>query len=105
MLVRLSVRLFALSKKFRMSEINNYSTVGGNLQKYSDYIKFLELVGNLKQLKRTGWVLRNVNDPESIAGHMYRMAMIPLLLSKETNVDTEKSIKMGEHSIFFLDVQ
>lgn len=79
-----------------MSEKNFNNAV----TKYKDYIKFLELVGNLKQQKRTGWVMRNVNDPESIAGHMYRMSIMPLLLSKEvgnTSLDTEKSIKMGEN--------
>lgn len=39
------------------------------------FIKQLEL---LKSIKRRGWVLRGVPDPESVADHMYQMAMICL---------------------------
>ncbi|WP_367883306.1 HD domain-containing protein [Thermococcus peptonophilus] len=39
---------------------------------------FVEL-GNLKKLKRTGWVLRGgVSNPESIADHSFRTALITL---------------------------
>lgn len=34
----------------------------------------------LQHTKRTGWVLRDVNDCESISGHMYRMSMMTFLL-------------------------
>ncbi|XP_061391235.1 5'-deoxynucleotidase HDDC2-like [Musca vetustissima] len=40
----------------------------------------MELIGNLKHTKRTGWVLRDVNDCESISGHMYRMSILTFLL-------------------------
>lgn len=55
--------------------------------KYSDYVKFLELVGNLKHMKRTGWVLRNVKDCETISGHMYRMGIMALLLDDSQGLD------------------
>uniref|UniRef100_T1PDD0 5'-deoxynucleotidase HDDC2 n=1 Tax=Musca domestica TaxID=7370 RepID=T1PDD0_MUSDO len=45
-----------------------------------DIIQFMELIGNLKHTKRTGWVLRDVNDCESISGHMYRMSILTFLL-------------------------
>ncbi|XP_023307644.2 uncharacterized protein LOC111689403 [Lucilia cuprina] len=45
-----------------------------------DILQFMELIGNLKHTKRTGWVLRNVNDCESISGHMYRMSILTFLL-------------------------
>ena len=34
---------------------------------------------SLQHLKRTGWVNHGVKDPETVAGHMYRMAMMCFL--------------------------
>jgi 5'-deoxynucleotidase YfbR-like HD superfamily hydrolase len=77
-----------------MSQFSSVSST--NPEKLKDYIKFLKLVGKLKHVKRTGWVLRDVKDPESIASHMYRMSLMPFLLDKDSDIDREKSIKMGE---------
>lgn len=41
-------------------------------------------------MKRTGWVLKNVSDPETIAGHMYRMAMLSFLVDSNENLDKVK---------------
>ncbi|CAG9135213.1 hypothetical protein JYU34_003329 [Plutella xylostella] len=51
----------------------------------SKILEFLELVGRLKHYKRTGWVLCDIDECESIAGHMYRMGMMTFLLTDETN--------------------
>ncbi|XP_061935621.1 5'-deoxynucleotidase HDDC2 [Apis cerana] len=56
--------------------------------------EFMELVGRLKHMKRTGWVLKNVPDPETIAGHMYRMAMFSFLVDNE-NLDKVKIMQMA----------
>ncbi|CAH2102346.1 unnamed protein product [Euphydryas editha] len=48
-------------------------------------LEFLGLVGRLKHEKRTGWVLCNINDCESIAGHMYRMGLMTFLLTEEND--------------------
>ncbi|KOB70978.1 hypothetical protein OBRU01_14494 [Operophtera brumata] len=48
-------------------------------------LEFLELVGRLKHVKRTGWVICDIDDCESIAGHMYRMGMMTFLLTDENN--------------------
>ncbi|XP_053210138.1 5'-deoxynucleotidase HDDC2-like, partial [Panonychus citri] len=61
-------------------------------------IKFLMEVGKLKQIERTGWILNKIHSPERIAGHMYRMAIIPLLVlstSNTTKVDLNKVIKLS----------
>lgn len=55
-------------------------------------------VGKLKQIERTGWILNKIHSPERIAGHMYRMAIIPLLVlstSNTTKVDLNKVIKLS----------
>lgn len=47
----------------------------------ADVLPFLRLVGRLKQTKRTGWVRAGVREPESVADHMYRMALVAFVLS------------------------
>lgn len=49
----------------------------------SSLLDFFLILGRLKLEKRTGWVLRNVYNPESIADHQYRMAMISLSIQND----------------------
>ncbi|KAM7340682.1 hypothetical protein ACRRTK_001297 [Alexandromys fortis] len=42
-------------------------------------LRFLRLVGQLKRVPRTGWVYRNVEKPESVSDHMYRMAVMAMV--------------------------
>lgn len=46
----------------------------------SRVLPFLHLATNLKKTPRTGWVKRDVKNPESIADHMYRMSLMALLM-------------------------
>ncbi|XP_050666741.1 5'-deoxynucleotidase HDDC2 [Leptidea sinapis] len=55
------------------------------LIEHSKIVEFLELVGRLKHIKRTGWLLCDIDDCESIAGHMYRMGLMTFLLTEENN--------------------
>jgi putative hydrolase of HD superfamily len=41
-----------------------------------------DICGSLKELKRTGWVMRKVPFPESDSDHMHRCAMCALLVSQ-----------------------
>lgn len=52
-------------------------------------IDFLHLLGELKHLKRTGWILKRVPDAmqESVADHMYRMAVSAMLLEQQQQSD------------------
>jgi len=58
-------------------------------------LKFLMLVGDLKHIPRTGWVRRDVRDPERISGHMYRMGVMAMLLGPADGVDRDKCIRMA----------
>ncbi|KAF8817929.1 hypothetical protein IE077_002751 [Cardiosporidium cionae] len=60
----------------------------------STLIDFLLLCGKLKTVKRTGWVHQNVQHPESVSDHMYRMAMCSFLIP-ETVANREKCLKMA----------
>ncbi len=51
-------------------------------------LEFLLYVGQAKRTIRTGWVFHGVEKVESVADHMYRMAVMSLLLptiSEESN--------------------
>lgn len=43
-----------------------------------------------QHLKRAGWVLCKIQEPETIAGHMYRMAMLSFLVDSQDNLDKAK---------------
>uniref|UniRef100_H2Y8K7 5'-deoxynucleotidase HDDC2 n=1 Tax=Ciona savignyi TaxID=51511 RepID=H2Y8K7_CIOSA len=61
----------------------------------ADMIKFLSLVGQLKRTKRSGWVLRGVNEPESVSDHMYRMAVMAMVCKDaSSSLDRNRCIKL-----------
>eukprot|EP00271_Cylindrocystis_brebissonii_P008214 TRINITY_DN2223_c0_g1_i1.p1 TRINITY_DN2223_c0_g1~~TRINITY_DN2223_c0_g1_i1.p1 ORF type:complete len:231 (+),score=18.64 TRINITY_DN2223_c0_g1_i1:517-1209(+) len=57
-------------------------------------IDFLNIISQLKVQKRTGWVIRDVENPESIADHMYRMAVMALVIT-DPSIDKDRCIKMA----------
>lgn len=57
-------------------------------------VDFLLTVGRLKELKRTGWVNHKVNLPESVADHMYRMAIMSFCID-DPNLDETKLVKIS----------
>ncbi|XP_070705208.1 5'-deoxynucleotidase HDDC2 [Pempheris klunzingeri] len=60
----------------------------------SEMLQFMKLVGQLKRVRRTGWVYRNVKEPESVSDHMYRMAIMSLTITDPT-VDRDRCIKLA----------
>ncbi len=57
-------------------------------------LSFLHIIQELKKTPRTGWLYFDIEHPESIADHMYRMSIISLL-SKSTNLDKDKCVKIS----------
>jgi putative hydrolase of HD superfamily len=60
-------------------------------------IKFLSELGKLKEMPRRGWVIRDVKNPESIADHTFRVAVMAWVLAAKKNykLNLEKIIKMA----------
>lgn len=61
------------------------------------FLEFHIITEKLKYLKRTGWILRKVPDPESVASHTFRMALMALTLQTELKaegIDLLKVLKM-----------
>lgn len=59
-----------------------------------DLIEFFIEVGKLKELRRTGWVLRKVDDPETVAEHSFRAALMAWVLGEKRGLDSTKLLKM-----------
>ncbi len=61
-----------------------------------DIIRFFQNINRLKRIPRTGWVLKGVKKPESVAEHSFRVAILAYALTKDiAHVDTDKLVKMA----------
>uniref|UniRef100_A0A1E1X132 5'-deoxynucleotidase HDDC2 n=1 Tax=Amblyomma aureolatum TaxID=187763 RepID=A0A1E1X132_9ACAR len=60
-------------------------------------LSYFMLIGKLKGIRRTGWVLRDVPDPERVSGHMYRMSVMAMMLGNDPDagVNKDKCIRMA----------
>ncbi|CAA6671432.1 unnamed protein product [Spirodela intermedia] len=58
-------------------------------------IDFLTLCRSLKTTKRKGWINHGIREPESIADHMYRMAIMALISGDLPGVNRERCIKIA----------
>ena len=60
-------------------------------------LKFFTEIGKLKKMPRRGWVIRDIKNPESIAEHTFRVAIMGWFLGEEKkkDFDIEKIIKMA----------
>jgi putative hydrolase of HD superfamily len=61
----------------------------------NDIAKYLYEVGQLKRVKRSGWWIAGVKDPESVAEHSFRTAIIAYLLARLEGVNPEKAVLMA----------
>ena len=59
-----------------------------------DIAKFLLEVGSLKNVRRSGWFVAGVKNPESISDHSMRAIITGYLIAKEERADEEKVMKM-----------
>ncbi|XP_041361679.1 5'-deoxynucleotidase HDDC2-like [Gigantopelta aegis] len=62
---------------------------------FSKMIEFMTLIGQLKRVQRTGWVRSNITRPESVADHMYRMAILAFLVDPASGLDKDRCIKLA----------
>ncbi len=60
-----------------------------------DIAKFLYEVGQLKRVKRSGWWIAGMKDPESVAEHSFRTAVIAYILARLEKADAGKAILMA----------
>ncbi|KAJ4958870.1 hypothetical protein NE237_025981 [Protea cynaroides] len=82
------------------ASISHLASVSPSKEDYStssasSAIDFLSLCHRLKTTKRAGWIRKEIQDPESIADHMYRMGIMALIASDIPGVDRDRCIKMA----------
>jgi len=58
-------------------------------------VEFFLQAGRLKEIKRSGWVNRGVKNPESIADHTFRMALMAWVMGRGKGLDMLRLLKMA----------
>ncbi|RUS26817.1 HD domain-containing protein [Jimgerdemannia flammicorona] len=58
------------------------------------FILFFIIVSNLKHIDRTGWVRYGITDVESVADHMYRIAVMAMVAG-DTLLDVGKCVQLA----------
>ena len=63
-------------------------------------LDFIEEIGVLKNLPRTGWRFQGIKDAESVADHCYRVSLLSMILadllaSHDVRLDAEKVMRMA----------
>lgn len=59
-----------------------------------DILSLILKAGKLKEMKRKGW-LRYGIDGESVASHIYRVAIISMIVGEKLGLNVEKLLKMA----------
>ena len=62
-------------------------------------LDFIEEIGVLKNLSRTGWRFRGIKDAESIADHCYRVSLLSMILA---DVLTEQGVPLDVEKVMRL---
>jgi putative hydrolases of HD superfamily len=53
--------------------------------------KYLLEAGNLKRIKRTGWWFAQIRDPESVAEHSHRAALVGMIIAALEGADPNRT--------------
>ena len=56
---------------------------------------FMFELGQLKRVKRSGWWLAGIDNPESVAEHSFRAGMVAFAIAKLENANPERSALMA----------
>jgi len=60
-----------------------------------DIAKFIYEMGQLKRVKRSGWWIAGIENPESVAEHSFRTIFIASILAQLEGVNLEKVVLMA----------
>jgi putative hydrolase of HD superfamily len=58
-------------------------------------LDFVIEIGKLKKMSRLYWILREVKNPETVASHMFDLALMAWVFNKEKKFNMEKILKMA----------
>ena len=65
------------------------------INRHLNAINFFAEAGLLKKIKRSGWWVAGIKDPESVAEHSFRCAVMAYYLAHLENVDPHKTLVMA----------
>jgi putative hydrolase of HD superfamily len=81
-----------IQKKFYGKAFKSYK----RQKQLEDILNFLLEIGKLKKTPRLYWTAHGIKNPETVAGHIFTVALMAWLLGKEKKgLDTEKLLKMA----------
>jgi len=61
-----------------------------------ELVDFFSEAGKLKEMPRRGWVINDIKNPETVAEHIFRTALMAWILGKEKKgLNIERIIKMA----------
>ena len=72
---------------------SRFNSDRAHFMKPSNLLKIFRNAGKLKKEKRSGWVKSGVKNPESVADHSFRMALMALFLTPE-KLDKSKVVNL-----------
>lgn len=63
-------------------------------------LEFVQTVGTLKHIPRSGWQIRGIANPESVADHCFRMSLLAMLLAdllvaRGVELDANRVLRMA----------
>jgi putative hydrolase of HD superfamily len=57
--------------------------------------RLAEMAGQLKEVRRQGWVDRGVDDAESVADHSYRVAVLAWAIARGRGLDADRAMRIA----------
>lgn len=61
----------------------------------TEFNYLVEILGKIKDLKRSGWIKRKISLPESDADHMFSCAFLVLMLANKCEVDQLRCLQLA----------
>lgn len=58
-------------------------------------LKFVDYAYRLKEIKRKGWIERNVSNPESVADHSFLTTLLSMLIADIKGLNVERSMRIA----------
>ena len=62
---------------------------------FNNLVRFLEIAGRLKKVPRSGWIDVGIQNPESVADHIFRTTILCMVYAKMDKLNQLKLLKMA----------
>ncbi|KAF4657035.1 HD domain-containing protein 2 [Perkinsus olseni] len=86
----------AITSRFSRPTSSSSSAASESAINAEGIVDFMHFLGQLKTLRRTGWVRSGVPDPESDCDHMHRCAVMAMLTpAGKKDFDRQRTIRMA----------